>query len=191
MKILTLIIHILRKAENASYRIIFVYYWKKIIRKAVSTMEFENEFQRDKEIGKIGERMVTEYYSSLGYDIFDVSEDTYYQYNDDIDLFINGISTEVKTQKCLQENKICIELVGNLEKNYQGWFYKTTAQYIIFSDTANNVLYRIFTEDLREYYYTNKSNIEEVRQWNPHKTSIIAFIPIENIADITERIEIK
>ena len=71
--------------------------------------------------------MVTEYYSSLGYDIFDVSEDTYYQYNDDIDLFINGISTEVKTQKCLQENKICIELVGNLEKNYQGWFYKTTA----------------------------------------------------------------
>ena len=154
-------------------------------------MEFENEFQKDKAIGKIGEKMVIEYYSGLGYDVLDVSENTYYQYNDDIDLFIDGISTEVKTQTCLQENKICIELVGNLEKNYQGWFYKTTAQYIIFADTASNVLYRIFTEDLREYYYTNKSNIEEVRQRNPHKTSIIAFIPIENITDITERIEIE
>lgn len=153
-------------------------------------MKFENEFQRDKAIGKIGEKMVIEYYSGLGYDVLDVSENAYYQYNDDIDLFIDGISTEVKTQTCLQENKICIELVGNLEKNYQGWFYKTTAQYIIFVDTANKVLYRIFTEDLREYYYTNKSNIDEVRQRNPHKTSIIAFIQLHDIKNIIERIEI-
>ena len=45
--------------------------------------------------------MVIEYYSGLGYDVLDVSENTYYQYNDDIDLFIDGISTEVKTQTCL------------------------------------------------------------------------------------------
>ena len=153
-------------------------------------MEFENEFQKDKAIGKIGEKMVIEYHSGLGYDVLDVSENTYYQYNDDIDLFIDGISTEVKTQTCLQENKICIELVGNLEKNYQGWFYKTTSQYIIFVDTANKVLYRIFTEDLREYYYTNKSNIDEVQQRNPHKTSIIAFIQLHDIKNIIERIEI-
>ncbi len=91
MKTFILIIQTQRKAENASYQIIFVYYWKKIIRKAVSTMEFENEFQRDKAIGKTGEKMVIEYYSGLGYDILDVSEDKYYQYNDDIDLFIDGI----------------------------------------------------------------------------------------------------
>lgn len=153
-------------------------------------MEFKNEFQRDKAIGKTGEKMVMEYYSGLGYDVIDVSEDKYYQYNDDIDLFIDGISTEVKTQKCLRENKICIELVGNLQKNYKGWFFKTTAQYIIFVDTANHIMYKIFTEDLRKYYYTNKTNIEEVRQWNPHKTSIIAFIQLEDIEHITERIEI-
>ena len=40
---------------------------------------------------------------------------------------IDGIGYEVKTQNCILENKICIELKSNVEKNYNGWFYTTAA----------------------------------------------------------------
>lgn len=70
---------------------------------------------------------------------------------------------EVKTQSSLQENKICIELVGNLERNYKGWFFKTMADYIIFVDTVNNILYKIRMADLMKYYFDNKQNIKEIR----------------------------
>ena len=45
----------------------------------------------------------------------------------DIDFLIDGIGYEVKTQNCILENKICIELKSNVEKNYNGWFYTTAA----------------------------------------------------------------
>ena len=151
---------------------------------------YNNTFERDKEIGKYGEQIVYNYYCSLGCNIIDVTEDREYQLQD-IDFLIDGIPIEVKTQTCQMEEKICIELMSNVERNYNGWFYTTAAQYLIFVDKHNGILYKISTEELREYYYKNKQYIQMKPQNNDYKTSIIAFIPIENIADITERIELK
>lgn len=190
MKIFIIIIQIQRSAQNASYLIISVYFWKKIIRKGVIVLTFENTFQRDKTVGKTGEKIVSEYYNGLDYDVIDVSEITQFQ-QQDIDFLIDGESVEVKTQSSLQENKICIELVGNLERNYKGWFFKTMADYIIFVDTVNNILYKIRMADLMKYYFDNKQNIKEIRQENYYKTSIIAFIPLSELQTITERIELN
>lgn len=151
-------------------------------------MAFENEFLRDKAKGKCGEQIVFDYYNSIGCNVEDVSEDKEYQWQD-IDFLIDGIGYEVKTQNCIQENKICIELTANVERNYNGWFYTTSAQYLVFVDRINGILYKIRTEDLREYYYKNKESIAERNQANTHKTSVIAFIPIDEIEQITERIE--
>lgn len=151
-------------------------------------MAFENEFLRDKAKGKYGEQIVFDYYNSIGCNIIDVSEDKEYQ-QQDIDFLIDGIGYEIKTQNCLLENKICIEITANVERNYNGWFYTTTAQYLIFVDKDNGILYKIRTEDLREYYYKNKQNITTWKQDNRYKTSVIAFIPIAELEEITERIE--
>lgn len=152
-------------------------------------MAFENEFLRDKAKGKYGEQIVFDYYNSIGCNIIDVSEDKEYQ-QQDIDFLIDGTGYEVKTQTCIyKENKICIELTANVERNYNGWFYTTAAQYLVFVDKVNGILYKIRTEDLREYYYKNIQNIKARQQRNTYKTSIIAFIPIEELEEITERIE--
>lgn len=151
-------------------------------------MSFENEFLRDKAKGKYGEQIVFDYYNSIGCNIIDVSEDKEYQQKD-IDFLIDGIGYEVKTQNCILENKICIELKSNVEKNYNGWFYTTAAQYLVFVDKVNSILYKIPVEELREYYYKNIQNIKARQQHNTYKTSIIAFIPIEELTEITERIE--
>ena len=151
-------------------------------------MAFENEFLRDKAKGKCGEQIVFDYYSSIGCNIIDVSEDKEYQ-QQDIDFLIDGTGYEVKTQNCTFENKICIELIANVERNYNGWFYTTSAQYLVFVDKVNRVLYKIRTEDLREYYYKNKQSIQPRQQYNTYKTSIIAFVPIAELEQITERIE--
>lgn len=151
-------------------------------------MFFENEFLRDKSKGKYGEQIVFDYYNSIGCNIIDVSEDKEYQQKD-IDFLIDGIGYEVKTQNCILENKICIELKSNVEKNYNGWFYTTAAQYLVFVDKVNSILYKIPVEELREYYYKNIQNIKARQQRNTYKTSIIAFIPIEELEEITERIE--
>ena len=151
---------------------------------------YSNTFERDKEIGKCGEQIVYNYYRGLGCNVIDVSEDREYQLQD-IDFLIDGIVYEVKTQTCQMEEKICIELTANVQRNRNGWFNTTSAKYLIFVDKFNEVLYKISTEELREYYYKNKQYIQMKPQNNDYKTSIIAFIPIENIADITERIELK
>lgn len=137
-------------------------------------MAFENEFLRDKAKGKRGEQLVYDYYNNIGCNIIDVSEDREYQ-QQDIDFLIDGIGYEVKTQNCIYENKICIELTANVERNYNGWFYTTAAEYLIFVDKVNGILYKIQTEDLREYYYKNKQNIQPRQQINTYKTSIIAL----------------
>ena len=152
-------------------------------------MAFENEFLRDKAKGKRGEQIVYDYYYGLGCNIIDVSEDKEYQ-QQDIDFLIDGIGYEVKTQNCIQGNKICIELTANVERNYNGWFYTTAAEYLIFVDKVNEILYKIRTEDLREYYYKNRQGIQTRKQDNAYKTSVIAFIPIAELEEITERIEI-
>lgn len=151
-------------------------------------MFFENEFLRDKAKGKCGEQIVYDYYCGLGCTVIDVSEDKEYQQKD-IDFLIDGIGYEVKTQNCILENKICIELKSNVEKNYNGWFYTTAAQYLVFVDKVNSILYKIPVEELREYYYKNIQNIKARQQHNAYKTSIIAFIPIAELEEITERIE--
>lgn len=173
---------------SANQAIISVYFWRKQFRKVVYQMEFVNEFLRDKAKGKYGEQIVFDYYNSIGCNIIDVSEDKEYQQKD-IDFLIDGIGYEVKTQNCILENKICIELKSNVEKNYNGWFYTTAAQYLVFVDKVNSILYKIPVEELREYYYKNIQNIKARQQRNPYKTSIIAFIPIEELTEITERIE--
>ena len=153
-------------------------------------MNFENKFQKDKAFGKKGENFVAEYYHKLGYEINDVSEDKQYQ-EQDIDFIIDGISVEVKTQNCLQEQKICVEIISNLELQREGWLKKTAAQYIIFVDTVNKIMYKIFTEKLREYYYTNISRINKITQRNHDKTSIICFIPLDELANFTERMNLN
>ena len=151
-------------------------------------MAFENEFLRDKAKGKRGEQIVYDHYNNIGCSVIDVSEDKEYQ-QQDVDFLIDDIGYEVKTQNCIQENKICIELTANVERNYNGWFYTTAAKYLVFVDKVNGILYKIHTEDLREYYYKNKQNIQTRKQHNAYKTSVIAFIPIAELEEITERIE--
>ena len=175
---------------DANQAITSAYFWRKQYnKKAVRVVAFENEFLRDKVKGKCGEQIVFDYYCGLGCNIIDVSEDKEYQ-QQDIDFLIDGIGYEVKTQTCVQESKICIELTANVERNYNGWFYTTAAQYLVFVDKVNGILYKIRTEDLREYYYKNKQTITTRQQHNAYKTSVIAFIPIEDLEEITERIEI-
>ena len=154
---------------------------------------YNNTFERDKEIGKCGEQIVYNYYRGLGCNVIDVTEDREYQLQD-IDFLIDGIPIEVKTQTCQMEEKICIELMSNVERNYNGWFYTTAAQYLIFVDRRNHILYKIATEDLRAYYYKNKQHIHIIPQNNKnnnYKTSNIAYIEIAELADIMERIEIN
>ena len=118
-----------------------------------------------------------------------ISDGNYY-----IDFLIDGIPIEVKTQTCQMEEKICIELMSNVERNYNGWFYTTAAQYLIFVDRLNHILYKIATEDLRAYYYKNKQHIHIIPQNNKnnnYKTSNIAYIEMAELADIMERIEIN
>ena len=145
-------------------------------------------FKEDKAKGKCGEQIVYDYYNNIGCNIIDVSEDKEYQ-QQDIDFLIDGIGYEVKTQNCIYGNKICIELTANVERNYNGWFYTTAAKYLVFVDKVNGTLYKIRTEDLREYYYKSRQGIQTRKQDNAYKTSVIAFIPIAELTEIIERIE--
>ena len=143
-----------------------------------------NKFEHDKQVGKIGEQIVYNYYRSKGCSVTDVSENNQYQKHD-IDFIIDEVPIEVKTQACQLENSICIELTNNIQVDYEGWFFTTKAQYLIFVDRINFILYKIEIDSLRKYYNDNKQRIIH------RKNNNIAFIPLTDISDITERIKIK
>lgn len=99
-----------------------------------------SDFQKDLQIGKVGECAVASYMATRNHKVEDVSDNKEYQ-DMDIDMIVinkdgQKCTIEVKSDKKIGETgNFCIEECNDRDTGeYKGWFYKCKADYICFYD---------------------------------------------------------
>lgn len=130
-----------------------------------------NGFDKQNDIGKIGEQMVTDFFESHGEKVIDVSGDMRYQ-QIDVDFVIRNTKIEVKTDlKMLKTGNIFLEFSKDRKTgNYPSWFYKSKADVIIFIDTNQRVM--------RVYRYSELKQISDtypMRQYKDYVDGCITY----------------
>ena len=152
-------------------------------------------FEKQKVIGKTGESAIYKYYRDKDINIIDVSEIPKYQVQE-IDFLIKNQSVEVKTNnRIYTHNQITLEIIGNIEKQKQGWFSKSKAEVIIFYSPQENKMYQFLFQELRKYYKENETTIQhriykEHIKDNLYKSSLLAYIDIDELkqSDLNMRV---
>lgn len=131
-----------------------------------------NEFFKSLSFGKVGENQTTAMLKKRGWEVEDVSEQ---RLSYDLIAIKNQtkLKIEVKHQKCVASEKICLELK---QVNKDGWFFKLDADKIIF--TYQQLFIVLDVEDLKDYYNNNVQNIQKIIT-NEGKT--ICFIEIQKL----------
>lgn len=99
-----------------------------------------SDFNKDLNIGKIGEEAVASYMATRNHSVIDVSDDADYR-KIDIDLLLTNkqgqkCSVEVKSDKRIGDTcNFCIEECNERETgNYKGWYHYCEADYVCFYD---------------------------------------------------------
>ena len=149
-------------------------------------------FIKSKNIGKKGESAVVEYYTSIGKNVIDVSEQREFQ-KIDVDLIIDDEFIEVKTQSSINKNqKLTLELEINKNDNVYclGWFYKTEANILIFYDKFTDTAYSIKTAELRELFNKHSNEFDIYYFDEEYKVSKLAFVSIDFLKNNAKSFEI-
>ena len=110
-----------------------------------------NQLKRD---GRKGEQLVADYFTAIGFEVDDVSNNKAY-FSKDIDLIIKNregaeaASLEVKADKRMAATgNVCVETIGNAAANKKGWIYYTEASHIAFVDMTNSILHLVRRKEL-------------------------------------------
>lgn len=146
------------------------------------------EFDNQNSVGKNGELIVKNWLLKQinVVNVFDVSFDKKYQ-DVDVDLIVlyqNGdkITYEVKTDTFLTGN-LFFETVSNINKASLGCMMYTGADYILYFFIKNNDLYKLPTNEFRNWVLSNKEKFKEKIVKNKHyhsKGLLIPLVMIEN-----------
>jgi len=124
----------------------------------------KGEFEADKQIGQMAEKMVAAALAAKGNRITDVSGDPEYQWKD-IDFVVERredtttleVKNEVKSQRT---GNVFLEVSSNGGK---GWFRKTEAEHIAFAQTDFGIAHIVSMDDLRQAVAAKQYPIMENR----------------------------
>ena len=114
-----------------------------------------NAFFLDLSRGAQAEMLVSNYFRGNGYDVMDVTKNPIF-WKKDIDLFIydrdgTKYEFEVKADWTIHRTgNVVLELTNKLGEK-SGWFNKTEASHIVFTDMENRIGYVARTNELRKY----------------------------------------
>ena len=155
-------------------------------------------FDKLLEIGREGEKAVSELLERSGCEIEDVSKEKWYQAND-IDFIVRqsekqnipNITMEVKTDRRIHETmNICVELESNSNPDMKkkGWFKTSKADWFAFYSPAVEATFFIKREELVALYTQNKNKLrhiyrDQVELGRFIKTGLICIIPLQMVKD--------
>lgn len=119
-------------------------------------------WQKQLSLGEKGEQMVKQYLIAKGHHVIDVTKDSRY-YKSDIDFIVDSKTAELKTDTIIwKTNNLFIEdeiFYYNGEYYGQGWLHYTKAEYLLYLDINNRILYKYKMQDVKDYIQQNKKRI--------------------------------
>ena len=163
-------------------------------------------FDKLLEVGKEGEKAVSELLERSGCEVQDVSKEKWYQAND-IDFIVRhgidfimrqserrsvpNITMEVKTDRRMHETmNICVELESNSNPamKKEGWFKTSKADWFAFYSPAVEATFFIKREELVALYTQNKYKLKHIYRDQVEcgryiKTGLICIIPLQMVKD--------
>ena len=156
------------------------------------------DFDKLLEVGREGEKAVSELLERSGCEVEDVSKEKWHQVND-IDFVVRqsgkrsvpNITMEVKTDRRIHETmNICVELESNSNPamKKEGWFKFSKADWFAFYSPAVEATFFIKREELVALYTQNKYELkhiyrEQVECGKYIKTGLICIIPLQMVKD--------
>ena len=163
-------------------------------------------FDKLLEVGREGEKAVSELLERSGCEVQDVSKEKWHQANDidfivryGIDFIVRqsekrsvpNITMEVKTDRRIHETmNICVELESNSNPamKKEGWFKTSKADWFAFYSPAVETTFFIKREELVALYTQNKYKLkhiyrEQVECGKYIKTGLICIIPLQMVKD--------
>lgn len=151
-----------------------------------------NTFYKDLERGKVGEQLVQDTFSSLGYYVEDTSNNPDY-FKDDIDFIVaDGFKYEVKTDYRMNDTgNIALEdstwyFRDGSEK--QSWLWTSKADYFCFVNPYDiKQFYVIKTSDLRQL--VKIEGFRTVDFNDDYKVNTIVLLPYKKYLDCFEIVE--
>ena len=120
-----------------------------------------NNFYIDLNRGRQAEVMVANAFRSMGYDVMDVSKNSFY-WKKDVDLLIwdhdlTRYMFEVKADWSISRTgNVVLEITNKM--GGKGWFETTESTHIVFCDMVNKIGYIARTNELKEY--TESHNLD-------------------------------
>ena len=163
-------------------------------------------FDKLLEVGKEGEKAVSELLERSGCEVQDVSKEKWHQANDidfivyhGIDFIMRqserrsvpNITMEVKTDRRIHETmNICVELESNSNPTMkkEGWFKTSKADWFAFYSPAVEATFFIKREELIALYTQNKNKLKHIYRDQVEcgryiKTGLICIIPLQMVKD--------
>jgi hypothetical protein len=139
-------------------------------------------FNTQSKIGDIGEQKFLSYMESKGFVVVDVSKHKWIGIDNCVDFILskdNKVSTwEVKTDTKMHiTENIFVEKYSNLDKEEEGWFTKTKADYICYVDAENSKGYifeiRALKDFIKAYPMCRQANCVDWFYYGNKSTKII------------------
>lgn len=149
-------------------------------------------FKEDKQRGKVGERVVRDYFLSIGADVVDTSEESEYQ-EQDVDLLVaDGIRYEVKTDYMFRRtgNLAIEDSVYSYQKSrrFDSWLWTSSADRFAFVNPSQRGRFVVIgAEDLRRLVRTGC--LRRVDKDDGYKSISLFLLPFEDYADCFEVID--
>lgn len=156
-----------------------------------------NNFNKALAAGKVGEDLVLDYMTAIGYHMEDVSGDKDFQKRD-IDFLAcykgNRMAIEVKADSRVAETgNLVVETCTNIDANKKGWFFTTQATHIFFVDVVNNIVHCARMDELKQLYRTHGYRHYITKQYECgvfYKEAQIAIIPLEDVKQLPHYVEL-
>lgn len=137
-------------------------------------------FMQDKQRGKVGERVVRDYFKAMGAEIKDLSEESEYQAQD-VDLIAaDGITYEVKTDYmfCRTGNLALEDSVYSYARrqSFDSWLWTSKADYFCFVNPNQPKRFvTISAEDLR--HLVRFEGLRKVEKDDGYKSITLYLLP--------------
>ncbi len=149
-------------------------------------MSFEDDYKK----GLYSEILVINYFKKKGWIINDLRNDWFWRKKDcDIQIQKDNYSFlfEIKQQKRIErKNEIVIELY-DWNRNTDGWFYYSKADYFVFVNPIDKKGYVISAFNLKEYIENN--NFEE--ELNSYSNCEVYYLNLNKMKNIYRIIDLR
>ena len=152
----------------------------------------ENTFNTDLKRGKVGEQLVKDTFSALGYEIKDVSDDSAFWIEDVDYITADGFKYEVKTDYRLESTgNLALESAIYYKRTMEeklSWLWTSKADYFIFVNPHDtSCFYSIPSADLR--HMVKSEHFRKVKKDDGYKNIELYLLPLGNYLDCFEVIE--